>query len=51
MGNAVSSVQQAADVVTGSNREDGFAAAIGRFILGGERSSAPVNVARAGAAG
>jgi Cof subfamily protein (haloacid dehalogenase superfamily) len=51
MGNGAPAVQRAADVVTGSNREDGFAAAIGRFILGGGQSSAPVNAARAGATG
>lgn len=46
MGNAAPAVQRAADFVTGSNREDGFAAAIGRFIL-----DAPVDSARAGASG
>ena len=51
MGNAAPVVQRAADVVTGSNREDGFADAIGRFILDGERSSVPVDSARAGAGG
>jgi Cof subfamily protein (haloacid dehalogenase superfamily) len=50
MGNAAPMVQRAADVVTGNNREDGFAAAIGRFILDGERSGA-VDTARAGAGG
>ena len=33
MGNAVADVQQAADFVTDSNREDGFAKAVERFIL------------------
>jgi Cof subfamily protein (haloacid dehalogenase superfamily) len=33
MGNASPEVQHAADVVTESNREDGFAAAVRRFIL------------------
>jgi Cof subfamily protein (haloacid dehalogenase superfamily) len=51
MGNAAPAVQTAADFVTGSNREDGFASAIGRFILSGEQSSAPVDAARAGARG
>jgi Cof subfamily protein (haloacid dehalogenase superfamily) len=51
MGNAAPAVQRAADFVTVTNREDGFAAAIGRFILGGELSSAPVDTARAGARG
>jgi Cof subfamily protein (haloacid dehalogenase superfamily) len=50
MGNAAPAVQRAADFVTGSNREDGFAAAIGRFILGSELSSA-VDTVRAGARG
>jgi Cof subfamily protein (haloacid dehalogenase superfamily) len=36
MGNASPEVQQAADVVTESNREDGFAAAVHRFILNPE---------------
>ena len=51
MGNAAPAVQRAADVVTSCNREDGFAAAIGRFILGGEQSNATVDTARAGARG
>jgi hydroxymethylpyrimidine pyrophosphatase-like HAD family hydrolase len=40
MGNASPQVQQAADFVTDSNREEGFANAVERFILGGgcERS-------------
>jgi Cof subfamily protein (haloacid dehalogenase superfamily) len=40
MGNASRQVQQAADFVTDSNREEGFANAVQRFILGGghERS-------------
>jgi Cof subfamily protein (haloacid dehalogenase superfamily) len=50
MGNAAPAVQRAADFVTGTNREDGFAAAIGRFILGSELSSA-VDAARAGTRG
>ena len=38
MGNASPEVQRAADFVTDSNRDDGFAHAIERFILGGGRS-------------
>jgi hypothetical protein len=37
MGNASREVQQAADFVTGSNRDDGFAQAIEWIILGGKR--------------
>ncbi len=37
MGNASPEVQRAADFVTESNRDDGFAAAIERFILGHDR--------------
>ena len=48
MGNASPEVQQAADFVTESNREDGFAKAIERFILGGGRSHARVEVGEAG---
>jgi Cof subfamily protein (haloacid dehalogenase superfamily) len=51
MGNASPAVQRAADFVTSGNREDGFAAAIERFILGGELSNPPVDTARAGARG
>ncbi len=40
MGNASPEVQQAADFVTDSNREEGFANAIERFILGGALSGA-----------
>lgn len=40
MGNARPDVQKAADFVTGTNEEDGFAAAIERFILGGGRGDA-----------
>ena len=49
MGNASPEVQQAADFVTDSNREEGFANAIERFILGGNRSNAQVGTARSGA--
>lgn len=48
MGNANPEVQQAADFVTDSNREDGFANAVERFILGRDRSNARVETARAG---
>jgi Cof subfamily protein (haloacid dehalogenase superfamily) len=48
MGKAGPEVRQAADFVTDSNHEDGFANAIERFILGGDRSSAQVGIARAG---
>jgi Cof subfamily protein (haloacid dehalogenase superfamily) len=48
MGNASSEVKQAADFVTMSNLEDGFADAIERFILGGHRSNAPVGADREG---
>ena len=48
MGNASPEVQQAADFVTDSNREDGFANAIEQFILGGGRSRARVEAAKAG---
>ena len=49
MGNAAPAVQRAADVVTDSNRENGFAHAIERFVLGGEESSSLIDIARAGA--
>jgi Cof subfamily protein (haloacid dehalogenase superfamily) len=48
MGNASSQVQQKADFVTESNRDDGFASAIERFILGGGRSRARLEAAKAG---
>lgn len=48
MGNANPEVQLAADFVTDSNREEGFANAVDRFILGGDRSSALVESTRAG---
>jgi Cof subfamily protein (haloacid dehalogenase superfamily) len=48
MGNASPEVRRAADLVTDSNREDGFANAVERFILGGDRSNAHVGIARAG---
>jgi hypothetical protein len=49
MGNANPQVQRAADFVTGSNSEDGFAHAIESFILGDSRSQALAATARAGA--
>jgi hypothetical protein len=48
MGNAGPQVRRAADFVTDSNRDDGFANAIDRFILGGDRSNAQADSARAG---
>jgi haloacid dehalogenase-like hydrolase len=45
MGNASVEVQRAADFVTNSNREDGFANAIERFILGHNRSNIRVVMA------
>ena len=49
LGIAPPAVQRAADVVTDSNREDGFAHAIERFILGSAQSGAVVELTRAGA--
>ena len=49
MGNASPQVQEAADFVTDTNREEGFANAIERFILGGDRSKAPAGAAGTGA--
>ena len=48
MGNASPQVQRAADFVTDTNREEGFANAIDRFILGGDRSSAQAGAAQTG---
>src|SRR6266852_558550 len=48
MGNASPQVQQAADFVTDTNREEGFANAVERFILGGDRSNAPAGAAQTG---
>jgi Cof subfamily protein (haloacid dehalogenase superfamily) len=48
MGNASTRVQQAANFVTDSNRDDGFAKAIERFILRGGRSNARTETASAG---
>jgi hydroxymethylpyrimidine pyrophosphatase-like HAD family hydrolase len=49
MGNAGKDVQRAADFVTDTNREEGFANAIERFILAGDRSDVQAGTARAGA--
>ena len=48
MGNAEPKVQQAADFVTDSNGEEGFAHAIERFIFGNGRPDAPIDPARSG---
>lgn len=48
MGNASPEVRQAADFVTGSNRDDGFAQAVERIILGGERPNASAVLVREG---
>jgi hypothetical protein len=48
MGNASPQVQRKADFVTDSNRHDGFAKAIERFILGGDRSRGLVEAAKTG---
>jgi Cof subfamily protein (haloacid dehalogenase superfamily) len=48
MGNASALVQRAADFVTDTNREEGFANAIDRFILGGDRSNAQAGAAQTG---
>jgi Cof subfamily protein (haloacid dehalogenase superfamily) len=47
MGNASSEVRKAAGFVTDSNREDGFANAIARFILADRRSDPQVGTPRA----
>jgi hydroxymethylpyrimidine pyrophosphatase-like HAD family hydrolase len=46
--NAGPEVRRAADFVTDSNRDEGFAKAIERFILSRARSNAQLGVARAG---
>jgi hypothetical protein len=48
MGNASPQVQRKADFVTDSNRDDGFAHGVERFILGGGRSQARAAAAKAG---
>jgi hypothetical protein len=50
MGNASPDVQQAADLVTDGNEEEGFANAIERFILGGHQANDRLEVAGAGGA-
>jgi Cof subfamily protein (haloacid dehalogenase superfamily) len=49
MGNAAPEVQRAADLVTDGNQNDGFAVAIERIILGGDRSSVPGTITRTAA--
>jgi Cof subfamily protein (haloacid dehalogenase superfamily) len=49
MGNASPPVRHAADFVTDSNRDEGFANAVERFILGDDRTNAKADTARAGA--
>jgi Cof subfamily protein (haloacid dehalogenase superfamily) len=48
MGNASPQVQRAADFVTDPNSQDGFAKAIERFVLGGNRLNAPTSRPAAG---
>ena len=48
MGNASPEVQQAADFVTTSNSEDGFARAIERSILDAGRAPATLEIAKSG---
>jgi Cof subfamily protein (haloacid dehalogenase superfamily) len=48
MGNASPEVQKAADVVVGSNSDDGFAQAIGQFVLGEARPPARAEVVKTG---
>jgi Cof subfamily protein (haloacid dehalogenase superfamily) len=48
MGNAGPEVQQAADFVTKSNREDGFGIAVHRFILNRDRPETRTEMTRAG---
>ena len=47
MGNACPAVKRAADFVTDSNRDDGFANAVEQFIFGNDRSNAQVTIIRA----
>jgi hydroxymethylpyrimidine pyrophosphatase-like HAD family hydrolase len=49
MGNASPHVQRAADFVTDTNGEEGFANAIEHFILIGDHSHAQIRATRAGA--
>ena len=48
MGNARPEVQRSADVVTDTNREEGFANAIERFILSPRRSGAQIETTGVG---
>jgi hypothetical protein len=48
MGNASPQVQRAADFVTDTNTEEGFANAIEHFILVGDLSDAQFRATRAG---
>jgi hypothetical protein len=48
MGNGSAEVRRAADLVTGNNRDDGFANAVERFILGGVHSNQQVAISGAG---
>ncbi|HEX5509979.1 MAG TPA: Cof-type HAD-IIB family hydrolase [Pseudolabrys sp.] len=48
MGNASPQVRQAGDFVTDTNRKEGFANAVERFILHGDRSTASVERTQAG---
>jgi len=47
-GNASPEVQQAADFVTDNNREEGFANAVERFILGGDHTDTRVGMTLSG---
>jgi hydroxymethylpyrimidine pyrophosphatase-like HAD family hydrolase len=47
MGNASPAVKRAADFVTDSNHDDGFANAVEQFIFGNDRSNAQVAIVRA----
>jgi Cof subfamily protein (haloacid dehalogenase superfamily) len=49
LGNASLEVRQAADFVTDSNHDDGFAKAVQRFIIGGVRLNGQAGIARPGA--
>jgi hydroxymethylpyrimidine pyrophosphatase-like HAD family hydrolase len=51
MGNASPQTRRAADFVTDSNLEEGFANAIERFILRGDRSEVGLGTARTGGRG
>jgi Cof subfamily protein (haloacid dehalogenase superfamily) len=49
MGNASPAVKRAADFITDSNRDDGFANAVEQFIFGNDRSNAQATIVRAAA--